>query len=282
MIKLISSELFKLRKRGLTWILLYIMIGVMVLINLITYAISNISLPNQPPGSGLDVQSIISLSSSIPFTLSMLASFEAVMAVILMASTVGNEYNWRTIRVALVSCEGRMKFLASKIISVIILVVIGMVISLVVGFIMSLITNSLAGNALNFDFITGTYLWNHFLQFWRTLFIIMPFILMGLLFAVVGRSAMPGIGIGIGILFLEPIITSLMQNAGGWVADIPKYLFSANVDAISALSNVSSSMFGGSSTQVTSVPQAFLVLGSYMVVFITMAFYLFKKRDVTV
>jgi ABC-2 type transport system permease protein len=108
--------------------------------------------------------------------------------------------------------------------------------------------------------------------------------LLGFLFSVLGRSAMPGIAVGAGILFLEPIITSLMSLAGGWVADIPKYLFSANVDAINALNNLPRGFggpFGGSVGQTPSVVEAFSVLGAYMVVFIAVAFYLFKKRDVT-
>jgi ABC-2 type transport system permease protein len=283
--RLIRAELYKLRKRGMTWILLYVMVGIMILINLILFAISKISLPSRTPGELTNLADILNLSSSIPFSLSMLSSFGAVMAVILMASSMGNEYNWRTIRIALISSEGRLKLLWSKLISVAILVVIGMVISVVAGFIMSMITNTIGGHTLHFGFMTGGYLWDQFLQFWRTLFIIMTFTLMGFLFSVVGRSAMPGIAIGVGILFLEPIITSFMGLASGWVSSIPKYLFSANVEAINALNKLpggSSGIFGGAnSTKAPSVPHAFIVLALYMVVFLVVSLYLFKKRDVT-
>jgi ABC-type transport system involved in multi-copper enzyme maturation permease subunit len=110
--------------------------------------------------------------------------------------------------------------------------------------------------------------------------------LLGCLFALAGRSAMPGIAIGIGILFLEPIITSFMTLAGGWVAKIPDYLFTANVNAINALNNLpipgkfSGGMIG-SSSQTPSVSHAFAVLSVYIVIFICVAFYLFRKRDVT-
>lgn len=266
----------------MTWILLYIMIGIMVLINLLLLAIYNISVPDHARQMAR-LLNIINLSSSIPFSLSILSSFGAVMAVILMASTVGNEYNWRTLRIALISSEDRIKLLGAKVISVVILVVIGMVVSVVVGFIMSIITNSIAGNALNFGFITGSYCWDQFVQFWRTLYIIMPFALMGLLFSVVGRSAMPGIAVGAGILFLEPIITALMSAAGGWVSSIPKYLFAANVDVINDLNNLPGGFgaFGGTAAQPPSVLHAVIILGAYIVVFIVVAFCLFKKRDVT-
>jgi ABC-2 type transport system permease protein len=282
--RLIRAELFKLRKRGMTWILLYVMVGIVVLINLLLLAISKIALPVQTPGRLANLADILNLSSSIPFTFFILSSFGAVMAVILIASSMGNEYNWRTIRIALISSEGRLKFLGSKLISVIILIAIGILISLAAGFIMGIVTNSISGHALNFGFFTGGYVRDQFLQYWRTLFVIITFAFMGFLFSVIGRSAMPGIAIGVGILFLEPIITSFMSLAGGWVAEIPKYLFSANVNAINALNNLPT-VFGAFnnalSLQFPSTFHAFMVLGAYMVVFLVVSFYLFKKRDVT-
>ena len=141
--KLIKAELFKLRKRGMTWILLYIMVGIMILINMLLFAISKITLPNGGAQGMAVLQSILNLSSSVPFSLTIISSFGAVMAVILMASSVGNEYNWRTIRIALISSEGRLKLLAAKLISVVTLVVILMLVSLAVGFLMSMFTNVL-------------------------------------------------------------------------------------------------------------------------------------------
>ena len=123
---------------------------------------------------------------------------------------MGNEYNWRTIRTAVVSSESRFKLLTAKLISAAIFILIGMVIGLAAGFIMSLITTAIGGYKFDFSFATGSYLWNQFLQFWRTFFVIIPYTLLGFMFAIVGRSAMPGIAFGIGIFFLESIITTFM------------------------------------------------------------------------
>jgi ABC-2 type transport system permease protein len=283
--KIIRAEFLKLRKRSLTWILLYVLIGIMVLLHLLLFLISRITLPGEaPPGMG-DLESLLGLPLSIPFALTMLSSFGAVLAVILVASSIGNEYNWRTIRIALISSEGRLKFLAAKLISVGILVLIGMVIGLATGFAMGLITTAIGGNSFDFSFATSGYLWDQFLQFWRTFFILLPFILLGSLFALLGRSAMPGISLGIGILFLEPIITSFMGLAGGWVSRIPDYLFNANVNAINALNELPlSGGFGGgigSASQIPSVFHAFTILSVYIVIFIGASFYIFRKRDVT-
>jgi ABC-2 type transport system permease protein len=226
------------------------------------------------------------LPVALPFALAFLASLGAVLAAILMASSAGSEYNWRTIRLALISSESRLRFLAAKLISVSIIVFIGMLAGLATGFIMSLITTAIGGNAFDFSFASGGYLWDQFVQFWRTFYLVLFYTLMGFFFAILGRSAMPGIAVTIGILVIEPIITGLMRAAGGWVSSIPDYLFTANVNAINALNKLPGSFgggggFGGASTQLPSVPHAFIVLAIYMLVFVALAFYLFRKRDVT-
>jgi ABC-2 type transport system permease protein len=284
MTRLISAELFKLRRRSMTWILLYILVGIIVVFHLLLFAVSRISLPSPGTSGTINIQSLLGLSVAVPFALSTLSSFGSVLAVILIASSIGNEYNWRTIRIALISSESRLKFLGAKLISAVILILMGMVIGLATGFIISLITTTIAGNSIDFSFATGVYLWDQFLQFWRTFYIIMLYASLGFLFAILGRSAMPGIAIGIGILFLEPIITSLMRLAGGWVAKIPNYLLSANVNVINLLNALPGGFGGGlgaGSSLRPSVSHALETLAVYIVIFIALAFYLFRKRDVT-
>ena len=283
--RMIAAELFKLRQRPMTKVLLAVLVGIIVLVNLLLLAISKANLPVGGPGMG-DIQNLLGLPVALPFALLMISSFGSVLAVILTASSIGGEYNWNTIRTALISSESRFKFLTSKLVSLGILVLVGMVVGVATGFIMSLITTAIGGYAFNFSFATGSYLWQQFLQFWRTLFVITPFALLGFLMAIVGRSAMPGIATGIGVLFLESIITAFMTLAGGWIARVPDYLLSANVNAITALANLPEGFRGGfgggnASAVPPSLPHAFITLGIYSLAFLVVAFYLFRKRDVT-
>ncbi len=289
MSRLIASELLKLRKRGMTWILLYILIGIMILIHVLTYAFSQRAFPGAPADHTTGLQQILGLPLALPLALLFLASLGAVLATIMTASTTGNEYNWGTIRIALISAESRLRFLTAKLISVAIVVLIGMLIGLATGFLMSLITTALSGNGFDFSFATRSYFWDQFLQFWRTFYVIVFYSLMGFVFAIIGRSAMPGIAVSIGILFLEPLITTLMRAAGGWVSNVPDYLFSANVNAINALTSVPGMFggggggggFGGAAVALPSVQHAYVVLGVYILVFLAAGYYLFRKRDVT-
>ena len=286
MIRLISAELFKLRKRSMTRILLWVLLGMTVLFYLLLFAIvqANVSLPN--PSAAENMQNALGLPNAVPFALNVLSSFGTVLAIILAASAIGSEYNWRTIRVMLTSSESRFKLLSAKLISVVILILIGMVVGLFGGFIMSLITTAIGGYAFDFSFATDEYLWDQFLQFWRTFSVLAPYMLLGFLFAIAGRSVMPGIALGIGILFLEGFFTFFMILAGGWIARIPDYLLSVNVDAITALNDLPQGfgggpMGGGFSSQAPEISHAFIVLAGYSLVFIVLAFYLFRKRDVT-
>ena len=159
-----------------------------------------------------------------------------------------------------------------------------MVIGLAVGFVMSLITTAIGGYKFDFSFATGTYWWDQFVQFWRTFYIMLPYIMLSFMFSVVGRSAMPGIAVGVGVFFLEPIITALMSLAGGWVARIPDYLIRNNFSVIDSLNNLPGRVggaFSGGATQTLSLTHAAVTLGIYIVGFVIIAFYLFRKRDVT-
>jgi ABC-type transport system involved in multi-copper enzyme maturation permease subunit len=280
--RMIGAEFLKLRKRQMTWVLLSILVGIIVLVNLLLLAISKVKTPGTGLGAG-NIAALLGLQSAVPFSFSMMASFGTVLAIILTASSMGGEYNWKTIRPALVSSESRFKFIVAKLVSLGILILIGMLIAVIAGFIMGLITTGLGGNAYSFSFLTGSYVWMQFLQYWRTFYVIMPFALLGFMMAIVGRSAMPGIATGIGVVFLEAIITTFMTAAGGWIAKVPAYLLNANVTAITALNKLPGRFGGGGGTDTTmpSLTHAFVILGLYSVIFLVFSFYLFRKRDVT-
>lgn len=287
MIRLIGTELFKLRKRLMTRVLLYVLIGIIIILYLLLLAVSNVTIPAHEGRVIGEIQNLLGLPVAIPFALSILSSFGSVLSVILLASSMGNEYNWRTIRTVLICSESRFKLLGAKLISAGILVFIGLLIGVAAGFIMSLITTAIGGYAFNFDFATGSYLWDQFLQFCRTFYVLIPYVMLGFLFSIVGRSAMPGIALGIGIFFLESIITTFMVLAGGWIAKIPAYLLYFNVRSITSMAGLpgefSAGMaFGNGGIQLPSPTHAFIALAIYSVVFLVLAFYLFRRRDVTV
>jgi len=267
----------------MTRVLLFVLIGITIVIYLLLFAVSRATLPGEAMSGG-NIENLLGLPVAIPFALSVFGNFGAVLAVILLAGSVGSEYNWRSIRTMLISSESRLKLLGAKLISSFILILIGMAIGVAVGFVMSLITTAIGGYTFDFSFATGSYLWEQFLQFWRTFYIILPYTLLGFLFSIVGRSVLPGIALGIGVAFLEGILTMFMVLAGGWVAKVPNYLLAVNFEAINALNDLPQGfgmMGGGGEMPTPSLLHAYLVLGGYSLLFILLGSYLFNKRDVT-
>ncbi|MBE0431402.1 MAG: ABC transporter permease subunit [Dehalococcoidia bacterium] len=288
MIRLINAEFFKLRKRLMTRVLLFVLMGVTAVACLVLLAISRRVITGPGLGmmqGGAGTINPLGLPLALPIALSIISTLGAVLAVILSANSIGSEYSWRTIRTMLICSEGRLKLLGAKLIAVAALVLIGMVIGLATGFAMSLVTTAIGGYAFDFSFATSQFLWEQFLQFWRVFYVLVPYILLGFLFAVVGRSVMPGSALGIGVLFLEPIATAFMGTAGGWIARIPDYLLAANVRVITSMGSppqfITAQPEAVISSQTTGTAHAFITLALYNIVFIAAAFYLFRKRDVT-
>ncbi len=282
--------MLKLRKRFMTLLLALVLAGMLIILYLLLYSVSRVTLPPDVPGRHIgEVKNLLGLPVAIPFALMILSSLGAILSVILMATSVGNEYSWRTIRTMLISSESRFKLLTAKLVTTAIFIIIGMLIGVTVGFLMSLLTTWIGGYAFDFSFFTRTYAWDQFLQFWRTFYVLLPFVTMAFMFAVIGKSAMPGIAFGVGFLFLEPIlIVPLMRQAGGWIAKIPDYLFSENVNAITSLANLPQGLrggmaFGGGQTQTAAptVAHAFVMLAVFSVAFLIIGYYLFRRRDVT-
>ena len=284
--RMISAEILKLNSRTMTKVFLIIIVVIIALSNLLIFAATKNTTVTGPGAAGSGGTGPLHndlLSSAIPSALVILSFFGLFLAAIFTASSVGNEYGWKTIRTELISSESRFKFLTAKLVSITIFILIGMVIGVVVGFITRFVVVGVNGDSLSLSFFTGTYAWNQVLDFLRTFFVIMPYGLLAFLMAIVGRSAMPGTATSIGVFFLESIVTAFMRNVNGWISHVPDYLFSANVNAIQALNNQSSAIQingNGGAAALPSAPHAFIVLSIYSLVFLILGYYLFKKRDV--
>lgn len=279
MIDMVRAELFKLRKRKMTWILLIILVAFFCLIFFATYGIT--SGPSDiMPGASVDgIRTSLQFPDAFNMIFSTAGSIGTLLLIILVASSIGSEYSWGSIRQVLARKGIRYHFVISKLISFIIVATIGLLISVIVGFILALITSNLLGS-INWDFMTASYVGGLFEMFGWTLFSLLPYILLTTFFAFLGRSAIAGIGGGLGFYFIEAIAVGLFGLAGGWLAKIPDYLIGPNVDALMPSSLFAQGAFASADT-MTSTLHAALVLATYCVVFLVLSLYMFKKRDIT-
>ena len=84
--RLIKAEFYKLQKRTMTKVLIIVMVGIIVLVDFLLLAISNVNLPPGMGGGGR-IENLLGLPSAIPFSLTLISSFGAVLTIILMASS---------------------------------------------------------------------------------------------------------------------------------------------------------------------------------------------------
>ncbi|MDD4874297.1 MAG: ABC transporter permease subunit [Dehalococcoidales bacterium] len=279
MIDMIRAELFKLRKRSMTWILLIILATFFCLMFFATYGIIS------SPPDGMHGVAIDEIKASLQFPgvfntiFSTAGTIGTLLMIILGASSIGNEYGWGSIRQVLTRRGIRYHFVISKLVSLIIVAFIGLLISVVIGSILALITSNLLGS-VNWDSITASLIREQLANFGWTLFALLPYILMATFFAFLGRSAIAGIGGGLGFYFIESIAVSLLGQAGGWLSKIPDYLIGPNVTAIMPPSPFSQGMLPSAGTSLSTL-HATLTLTVYCIVFLTASLYMFKKRDIT-
>jgi len=280
MIKMIRAELFKLRKRRMTWILLIIMAAFFCLMFFATYGITS-SPPSRMPDAAVDtIRASLQFPDAFNMIFSTAGTILTLLLIILVASSIGNEYGWGTVRQILARRGIRYYFVVSKLVSFIIIAFIGLILASIFGFILALITSNMIGG-INWDFMTASFVTGLFEKFGWTLFTLLPYVLMASFFAFLGRSAIAGIGGGLGFYFIEAIAVGIFNQSGGWLAKIPDYLIGPNVDALLPSSLFTQGPFA-SADIMPSILNASLTLAVYCVVFLSISLLMFRKRDLTV
>ena len=300
MLKLIGIELFKIRKRWMTWILLAVLIGWFCISFVGEYTWVAIDPDDmtveefEEEWESLEEFEMTKASFQFPYAFSYIFStalgIGTVLLIILVASMVGNEYRWGTVGQMLTRRGARFYYLGAKLLALIIVALIGLVSSLIVGFIgFSIITSLLAGS-INWDFISASFVWEVVLMFERTIFGLLPYMLLAAMLAIIGRSALAGTAGGLVYYFVEEIASEILGQGSGWSGRIPDYLTSHNVYAIMSLNQLNGVAplvggpmgFGEAPTQILGTLHATVTLVIYCLAFLAISFYLFRKQDLTV
>ena len=194
MIDQIRAELFKLRKRKMTWIMIIVLAAFLCLIFFAVYGITA-SPPARMPQEGLEtMRNLITFPDASTMIFSMAQNIGAILLTIIVASSVGNEYGWGTIRQTLIRKGIRYQYVLSKLVAFIVYALIGIVIAFIIGFCLALLTTQLVKGELNWDFMTVSYIGELFTMYGWTFYGLFVYILLAILLSLVGRSAIAGIG----------------------------------------------------------------------------------------
>jgi hypothetical protein len=142
----------------------------------------------------------------------------------------------------------------------------------------------------DFSFITAGFLKEQFFSWGRTIYVMAPFVALAFAAAILGRSTLAGVGIGLAVTFLEPLIGSLMRLGGPRWEAVPNYLISANRGVVLAQNKLPVGLpefsFGPTKTELArqgafSPEAAALILALYTISFLVLAFIVYRRRDIT-
>ena len=268
--KLVGAELFKIRKRRMSFALLGVLICFFLLIFFLHYRAvggSSASLEAAHPLLFPQVFALIFNTAS---------GIGALLLVILASFVMGEEYGWGTIGKTMAGVVVRHRYLGAKVVSLFIVALIITLISLVLGIILGFATTA-HFSEVSLDFVTLSLLGKVGRMLGGTVLVLMTNALLALMFVILTRSAWWGVGGYILYGFLDLDITANSLWGGGWISHIPRYLIIPNTSSILQMEE-------GVSTWLlhSTIPHATVVLLAWCLLFSGMSFYLFRRQDITV
>ncbi len=287
MTALIAVEWTKIVRRRLNHVVLAVLCGILVLLYallwLATGFVEDAGLGDQTMMR--ELRSSLFLEETVPFALMMLYAFGLFAALVVVGANAGAEYTWNTVRTMTSAEPHRWRVLAAKCVALLAAVLAGLVIALAVVLLTSTMITAIDGQ-LDFGFVDGPFLRHTLASMGRLLIVLLPYLSLSLLFATVGRSPTAGIAVSIGVMFLEAVVGGMMTLAGGWVADLPRFMLDQNADTLSSeVGGAFMEVFTSAESPIGGLIdrpdpfQAGVVLVAWAVVFLGATFWLFSRQD---
>lgn len=293
MLNLVRAEWLKLSRRPLTWALLAIFLGLLIVQILAQFVFLNLA-----AGLGLDRDSATFAAQLVEWrrrtmfpgligaAFGHINGLGGVFAVILSAGALGGEYSWGTLRAQLARHPSRWRFLVAKLLALLALLVAGMLITLIVGALVGGAVGALVGDV---GAIGASDLAALPLALLRALYVLLPYVLLTLCLTIVGRSLLVGVAGGLLYLVFEAgfgAFAALAQLGGLWRA-----IYNLTIQQnINTLVQLNSHAFGLRPEEVTpamalsQLPpplQATLVVAIYSASFLATAIAVLRRRDIS-
>lgn len=286
MLRLLRSEVYRLRRRWMPWVLLLLIVLAGVGLYLLVYAGAQASLQAERSGAvpaqpGTAEAMTDLLRQMRPdrvqgFGISVVSGIGSVMLIVFAASQVGAEFGWGTLRTLLAHGAGRATFLAAKLLSIagfgVLFIFVGVVAAIIGSYLVTTIargdTSGLDLGAIANAAAKGYYTF-------------LPYMALAALIAVWSRSAGAGIAAGLVVYFTEGLIASLLVQFNRDYAGIVNLGLSRNATALTR--DIAATGVTQDPTAIT-LPDpghAAVVLAVYTVLFVAIAYWRLRTRDVT-
>ncbi len=214
------------------------------------------------------------LPSSIAAGLGAAHFIGVILLIVLTSSSLGVEYGWGTLRVALTRGVGRWQFLTSKVLSLVLMGVAGLVVVAITTTISSLICaltlNEGGGLAGSGEWVAAA------VALGKVSYGLLPYVVLTMFFVVLTASVGTSLAIVMVYHLVEMIFVPILSSLLDGFKDVADYLLSPNV---AAWLGTSVPQVSGSGGRLDTV-HALLVLMGYILVVGAATFWLFRRKDV--
>jgi ABC-type transport system involved in multi-copper enzyme maturation permease subunit len=308
LLRLVGMELYKIRRRMMSRVLVSLAIllalfvplavGVELIISQNTPAsqfapfCQQMHCPADVPGQARQAaQAALSGPLRLPEALQLATTqnelnLAAVLAIILVGSIAGGEISGGTARMMFTRGPWRGQFLLAKYGAALVCTVFGVLSMALVGVVVGQLLNLLSGVPQSLDFLSAAWVGHALLYLLATMLNWFMYAVIAVFFGVLGRSTVAGVVGALTWFFAEPILSNILTIAGNFspggagvlLHALPGYLLGNNARALQL--NQTSYLFGGSAASQTNL-QALITLVIYLAFFIGLTWWLNESRDVT-
>jgi len=289
-LRLLRSELYRLVRRWMPWI----MLGTIVVLAFVFYfliwvsvnaqiqAVKSGTIPAPPGGTAPLEETLLQIAPDrvAQFGVGVVGGLGSVMLIVFAASHAGTEFGWGTFRTLLAHGATRTGFLLSKSISLLLYALVFMIVGSIAAIAASYTVSAVAG----ISFGNGVDVAEVARVAAKTGYTFLPYMALALAIAVWSKSAGAGIAAGLVVYFAEGLVTSILVSLNKDYAQIVNWGLSRNASALTRTVNGQ----GGPTSQdptASTLPdptQAAIVLAVYTVIFVALAYWRLRSRDVTV
>ena len=265
-------EWYKLRRRWMPWILLFI-VTALPQMSLWGSVSGTFGSETEQAVRGADSTRLL-FPNSVVGGLLVAQVYGIVLIMILTTSLLGTEYGWGTLRTVLTRGTGRWPFLTSKLL---LLALLGAA-ALVVGAFAWVVGSAIAVVTLG----DGAWLaesadWIEVVK-WsgKAVFGLLPYIALAAFVAVLTSSSGAAIGISLGYYLIESILVGALFNFD-WFERVAEFLIGP---AGYGWMRLPGGMTFSYPAELPDATQSFFVLLGYILILGGAAFWLFQRRDV--
>lgn len=279
--RILTAELFKLKRLRITLVLLAVMavIEILMIAGMSYWAMTSPDAAKIPPEERKKIAMATSFPASIPSTLSFVATLGPLCAVILAARLGGDEYSWGTAKQLVSMGLDRRKYVIAKLAAVVLASLILLAGAVVAGTIISLVVTLILGRPLALNIVTASFLGEIARGVGIAWLSLGFYSVLTLLLAILTRSATTATATGILLFLLEGNLVGFLASKFPLVARIAPYTIGQNVTSITSL------IEQGARAQAPLPPEAlrsFVVLAVWLVVFVACSVWVFSRQELGV